>query len=721
MPQSISALSSRFNWRRMSQFARRAVGCILLLCLFTLSPAAQDVPAISITPEAGEVEVALLMIEISGLEAGELYTVEFVFAGDVVFSSEETSDEDGQISYQAGSTEGDLPGTYTVQIVRDGEVVVSAEFELTARLDDGLPGEVKVSPASGPIGTVHTVSITELESQTRYTVEITASDTLVVGYRRQHTSDDDGAIEIEVFAEAGDSPGPQAIAVYDEEGELVAQGEFMIDAPPERDLTVDVQPPAAQAGGEFEIRLAGLAPFDHVSAEIVSAEGQQIETLTARASGEGEAALSFEAPADLALGIYSIEIRETASGEELASASLEIVAEATAAAETPSDASDESGGPEVAATDDALDIASASIEPQAALIGSEHLITVRDLSPNETVTFDVTFEGASVYSTQKTADEVGVILLELVTTAGDKAGDYTVSVIRESGVQPSVILTAIRDGVSEDSTPLAAGPGEIIHGRLIAGSAALGIAAQAGQYLLIEVSSDDFDPAATLYDPYGYPITFSDDSRLRQDASIGPLQVPESGEYELEVIPSPNTNARRVIEGDFTVAIQTVSVSPIAYESEIAFELSADTPALYYELPVETGDSLTISIDSGGKLDTMMALIAPDGFEFAFDDDGGAGSDAEFSNLIFDHTASYILALTTFSGDASGGGTIRITRNPVHALEDGETIISLNDKTIHDLVIFDAVADEMLILNIWKNSTAMSRISSSAPAWKAWK
>ena len=432
-------------------------GCILLLCLFTLSPAAQDAPAISITPESGEVEVALLMIEISGLEAGELYTVEFVFAGDVVFSSEETSDEDGQISYQAGSTEGDLPGMYTVQIVRDGEVVVSAEFELTARLDEGLPGEVKVSPASGPIGTVHTVFITELETQTQYTVEITASDTLVVGYRRQHTSDDDGAIEIEVFAEAGDSPGPQAIAVYDEEGELFAQGEFFIDAPPERDLTVDVQPPAAQAGGEFEIRLAGLAPFDHVSAEVKSADEELIDTLTARASGEGEAALSFEAPADLALGIYSIEIRETAGGEELASATLEIVAEASAAAEAPSDASDESGEPEAAATDGALDIASASIEPQAALIGSDHLITVQGLVANETVTFDVTFEGASVYSTQKTADEHGMILLELVTTAGDKAGDYTVSVIRESGVQPSVILTAIRDGVSEDSTPLAAG------------------------------------------------------------------------------------------------------------------------------------------------------------------------------------------------------------------------------------------------------------------------
>ena len=678
-------------------YSTRALFCILLLSLFALFSAAQDAPAISITPETGEVETALIMIEISGLEAQTTVTIEFVFADEVVFSSEETSDDDGQISFQAGSTEGDLPGAYTVQVLRDGEVLASAEFELTARQDDGLPGQVSVSPAQGPIGTVHTVAITALEPQTQYTVAITADETLIVGYRRQHISDDDGAIEIEVFAEVGDSPGPQAIAVRDDEGELVAQGEFTIDAPPERDVAVVVQPPAAQAGQAIEIQLTGLAPFDHISAEIMSADGEPVENLTARASNAGEATLTFESSDDLALGAYSIDIRVIDTDEALASASLEILAETPAADEEAPNEQTESND-----TDDGPAIASASIEPQSALIGSSHVITVRDLAPDETVTFDVTFEGRSVYRTEKTADEDGVIRLELVTTAGDKAGDYIVSVMREAGAGPSVTLTAIREAASDISSPLVASPGEVIRGQLINGSAALDIAAQAGQYLLIEVSADDFDPAATLYDPDGFAITFNDDSRLRKDPSIGPLRVTESGQYALEVSPSPSTNSRRVIEGEFTVTVRTVSVASIAYDGEIDFALNADAPTIYYELPVETGDSLTISIDSGGELDTMMQLIAPDGFELAFDDDGGAGFDAEFSNLIFDRTATYILALTSFSGDASGSGTIRVTRNPVRALEDGATIINLSDKLIRDLVIFDAVADEMLILNLEK-------------------
>ena len=294
----------------------------LLLSLLTSSQMAQDAPTITITPESGQVEVALMMIEIAGLEANAVYAVEFVFEGEVVFASEETSDEEGHISYPAGSTAGDLPGIYTVQVLRDGEVIVSAEFELTASEDDGLPGDISVSPDAGPIGTVHTVTITELEPQSQYTVEITASEALKVGYRRQHDSDDDGLIEIEIFAEAGDSPGQQAIAVYDDDGELIGQGEFTIDAPPERDVSVDLLPPVAHAGQSLEIRLSGLASFDNVSAEILSADDQLIDTVFARASNAGEATMTFNAPVDLALGVYSVEIVDSSTDEELASASL---------------------------------------------------------------------------------------------------------------------------------------------------------------------------------------------------------------------------------------------------------------------------------------------------------------------------------------------------------------------------------------------------------------
>ena len=149
-------------------------------------------------------------------------------------------------------------------------------------------------------------------------------------------------------------------------------------------------------------------------------------------------------------------------------------------------------------------------------------------------------------------------------------------------------------------------------------------------------------------------------------------------------------------------AIETVSVARLEFNSTINFSLSPDVPALYYEMPVNTGDSLSLSIDSGGSLDTLMQVLAPDGFEFAFDDDSGSGFDAELSNLIFDRGATYVLTVSTFDGSSTGSGALTITRNPVHDLEDGEIVIRLNDKAIRDLVVFDAAEDELLILQLDK-------------------
>ena len=115
-----------------------------------------------------------------------------------------------------------------------------------------------MTPASAPFGTVQTISISELEALTNYTVEITVSETLRVAYRRIHTSDEDGVIEIDIFAEEGDTAGLQAIAVYDEAGETIAAGEFTIEAPPERDAAVALDPARIAAGGTTDNRGDGI-------------------------------------------------------------------------------------------------------------------------------------------------------------------------------------------------------------------------------------------------------------------------------------------------------------------------------------------------------------------------------------------------------------------------------------------------------------------------------
>ena len=389
------------------------------------------------------------------------------------------------------------------------------------------------------------------------------------------------------------------------------------------------------------------------------------------------------------IGVYRVEIHTDENGPPLASASFEISPATDEAAEARAEPAEESAPP----------AASATIEPQSAVIGSSHLISVRNLAAHETVTVEVVFGGQTVYRTEKTADVNGAVTLELVTDDTDEPGEYTINIRRASGNQPAVILTAIAKPAPSQPATLS-GDVAVISGRLSAGGATIEFNGQAGQYALIQVSSDDFDPAATLIDRDNLALAYVDDSRGQKDAIFGPARLPYSGQYDLEISAAPLMMPQGAETGEFTVTIMPVALAQIAFDADVRFELSAEAPARYYALPVETGDSLTVTIDSGGQLDTLLQIVSPAGTEYAFDDDSGSGFDAELSNSVFDRAATYVLVISSFDASAAGSGTVRVARNPVQSLDDGDVLVTLNDKAIRDLVVFDAAEDELLILNL---------------------
>ena len=142
----------------------RLIRLCILLFLLALPFQAQDSPTVTITPEAGTVELAVFEISISGLEPDSDYRIEILFEGAVVFSSEETSDADGQLDYPISSTEGDAPGIYTLQVLSEGVVLSpSADFELTtaeagdAEVESEFLGDVSVTPATAPFGKVQAI------------------------------------------------------------------------------------------------------------------------------------------------------------------------------------------------------------------------------------------------------------------------------------------------------------------------------------------------------------------------------------------------------------------------------------------------------------------------------------------------------------------------------------------------------------------------------------
>ncbi len=689
------------------QFRIVALLCLsLLLGALALPALAQAAPTVSISPPAGEVEKAIFSIEISGLAARANYTVEIVFAGEVVFQSDETSDAAGHIAYPISSTAGDAPGIYTVQVRQGGAVIASANFELTAAAmhasAEASQPQVTVSPATAPFGSVQTVRIAALLPEADYTVEITASETAQTVYRRQHNSGSAGRIEIEIFAVEGATPGPHSITVYDSAGALAADGAFTIEAPAARAVRAQVQPNSIEAGASALIAVSGLNGFAGVTAQITNAAAVLIDTVSARASSDGSATLSFASPPNLADGLYTVDI--FVDGEKRASADLSI------------------GDSLAPAT------AQVAVEPPSAPSGSEYVISISGLAAEQAfrlILLDPA--GAQEYSRQRLADAAGRFNLTISSTAEDAVGRYRAEIYSADGAdllaatdfEVTAAAAAVRASVTDSPSPAsdqptvalgsvaeasasASAPGavEVFEGRLQAGRAQIAFQGRAGQYALIRVSSTDFDPAASLKDSAGQELAFNDDSRGQKDALIGPLLLPDSGTYQLEVRGAPLMMAQGAETGEFRATIESPRINDIAFDQPVNFSLAASAPALYFALPVAAGDSLTVTLDSG--LDTLLQVVAPNGSEYAFDDDGGAGFAAELKNLAFAEAGTYILALAAFDENASGTGRLTVARNPARLLAEDELIVTLNDKTIRELVVFDAVADELLILNLHK-------------------
>ncbi len=675
-------MNQKHKCRPVPLFAR-----ILLLLALTLPLQAQGAPRIDIAPAAGEAGNALFDISISGLAADSAYTVDIVFQGEVVFSSQERSDSAGEILYPVRSTADDVPGIYTVRVLQAGSELASASMELTApasitaAADAGAPQApaLILMPAAVAAGDAVEIMARGVMPAASLTLQITSADAVLIDTLAARASAD-GAARLSFRPPAHLADGAYWVDLF-VEGERQARKTLTIGA---LAASVSISPRGAPIGSEHLISVSGLPAAGEFSLLILDPAGVEAYRSQRVADATGAFALQISSTEEDAPGRYTVQAR-TVSGEALAAADFEITLPAAAV-------------PAPAST------ASAIISPAAAPLGSSHRITVSGLEAGEIVTFDVVFAGASVYQSEKIADADGAAQIELFTSADDPAGEYSITALRAAGNQPMVLLTAkaISAAPAMDSD---SGGAQIISGSLQAGRAEVIFTGSAEQYSLITVAADDdFDPAAALLDRSGERIAFNDDSRELKNASIGPLRLPYSGEYRLDISAAPLMMPRAAEIGEFTVSIEMVTLAHIPPSGELRFTLDSMAPARYYALPVAAGERLSISADSGGSLDTQLQVVSPGGEEFAFDDDSGSALDAELSNLVFDRAGSYILALSSFEAGASGEGTLNIRREAPPSLDSGDALVTLNDKMVRDMLVFEAAAGESLVLNLQKRA-----------------
>jgi len=152
--------------------------------------------------------------------------------------------------------------------------------------------------------------------------------------------------------------------------------------------------------------------------------------------------------------------------------------------------------------------------------------------------------------------------------------------------------------------------------------------------------------------------------------------------------------------GDFTILVDTVELIPIVFNEPEFAEFDEGINAYYYAFDAEIGDVVSVVVESDNGLDTTLAVISPDGFVIAEDDDGGRGFDPEINNLIVGLPGTYIVAIRPFSADDFGEVEFVVTRGETRTLEDDEATIRLNAKLSRDTLFFEGVAGETVQMNL---------------------
>lgn len=136
--------------------------------------------------------------------------------------------------------------------------------------------------------------------------------------------------------------------------------------------------------------------------------------------------------------------------------------------------------------------------------------------------------------------------------------------------------------------------------------------------------------------------------------------------------------------GIFSIAALLVTGSACAQapdDQTFSGELTTQAPRAAFDLPLEEGQIVTLTTASRDHLDTVLALMGPDGRMLAENDDSGPGTLT--SQLVFTAPADgRYQAIVSGYGDATGGFTLQLIQGVDFGLSAAATVLRQENVTL---------------------------------------
>ncbi len=681
----------------------------------------------TITPESGPVGT-IHNVMIVGAPPNTTINIDVQFNGQSVYNADYETNPNGVLQFRLESEATDPPGSYAVVATIDGMVIARTTLVVTQI----ATGNVTVSPAEGPIGSNHDIVVTGLEAGQQVTISIVFADTGEEVYSTTRAANDNGAVVVTIFTEAGDAPGVYTVTVASAGG-VIGQAGF---------VALEAQPPVLGGNGDGGTPTPAtgtpIAPGDVLTDELTDAEpaalysfeGQAGQTVTI--TMESTVFDSYlvllgvdgnpVAEDDDSAGDLNAQIRHTLAED----GTYTIIATSLLYSQTNGErysvgeftvtfATSEVGP---TPTPDAPD----TNIPYEAVIGVDESIT-GGVTPDEpTVTYAFVGEaGQSILISLTSSDFDTYLILQDADgnelTFNDDGGQGLNSLIGPYIIPEDGTYLIVATSFSQRTGGTAQFSGQfeltvignevrrIEYGMVITSELEGGIpfenysfVGQAGDTISISLETGAFFSyinIATASNPTSpiavYDSTFTSERRSSQ---IGPFTLPDTGEYIITAGGYTDNGG-----GSYTLRLDRVTIEPIAYADSFEVEFTESDQVFYFSFNGEAGDVINIIVDSDSTIDTSLQLTFPDG-ETLFDDDGGSGFDPEFNQIVLPRAGEYIVRLETFTRGETGTVTMTLERSAVPSLDEGTQRIRLNDKQSLATAVFTGVAGETVRLTV---------------------
>lgn len=217
---------------------------------------------------------------------------------------------------------------------------------------------------------------------------------------------------------------------------------------------------------------------------------------------------------------------------------------------------------------------------------------------------------------------------------------------------------------------------------------------QEGDSVEIAMNSNDFDSYLRLLDSQGSELSYNDDGGGSLNSLISPYTLPSTGSYTIRA-----SSLSGSATGDFTLSLRRIDVTEAVYGEPLEVEFTPSKDTKYITFAGNTGDMISILVDSDSGIDTNLTLNGPYQYQVAFDEDSGRGTDPEINQQLLNDTGLYTIVLRS-TEPGSGTVTVVIEKTLPPSLDDGPQTVAFSSNQSTRVVTFTGEADTSVRISL---------------------